>query len=134
MEIMKDLIVKTNYDICSKTFLDGIIQIRNSPRADGLSSCQIVFGRSVRAVIPMLAGSLGTNDYVESAREGRKKLDLKQTYFYDRFARKLQPLDIGTKVWAQHPETKKRDSTATILSRVRKRVYKIQMEDWNMPH
>ena len=52
VKIMKDLIVKTNHDIGSKEFLDGIIQIRNSPRADGLSPCQVVFGRSVRTLIP----------------------------------------------------------------------------------
>ena len=44
MKIIKDLILKTNNDISSKEFLDGITQIRNSPRADGLSTCQVVFG------------------------------------------------------------------------------------------
>ena len=134
VKIMKDLIVKTNHDIGSKEFLDGIIQIRNSPRADGLSPCQVVFGRSVRTLIPTLTESLGTNEYVELARKVRKKLDQKQKYLYDRSAKKLRPLDIGTKVWVQHPETKKWDSTATILSRIRKRTYQIQMEDGKITH
>ena len=83
---MKDLIVKTNHDIGSKEFLDGIIQIRNSPRADGLSPCQVVFRRSVRTLIPTLTESLGTNEYVEQARKDRKKLDQKQKHLYDRSA------------------------------------------------
>ena len=53
---------------------------------------------------------------------------------YDRSAKKLRPLDIGIKVWVQHPETKKWDSTATILTRIRKRTYQIQMEDGKITH
>ena len=41
----------------------------------------------------------------------------------------MKPIDIGTKVWVQHPETKKWDATAMILSRIRQRTYKIQLED-----
>ena len=80
VKIMKDLIVKTNHDIGSKEFLDGIIQIRNSQRADGLSPCQVGFGRSIRTLIPTLTESLGTNEYVELVRKVRKKLDQKQKY------------------------------------------------------
>ena len=50
---------------------------------------------------------LGTNDFVELARKGRMILDQKQKYMYDRSARKLKPISIGTKVRVQHPETKK---------------------------
>ena len=53
---------------------------------------------------------------------------------YDRSAKKLRPLDIGMKVWVQHPETKKWDSTAIILTRIRKRTYQIQMEDGKITH
>ena len=77
---------------------------------------------------------MGTNEYVELARKGREKLDQKQKYLYDRSAKKLRPLDIGIKVWVQHPETKKWDSTATILTRIRKRTYQIQMEDGKITH
>ena len=61
MRIGKQLILKTNNDIHSKQFLDGIVQIRNTPRANGSSPCQIVFGRSVRTLIPTLSEALGTN-------------------------------------------------------------------------
>ena len=134
VKIMKDLIVKTNHDIGSKEFLDGIIQIRNSPRADGLSPCQVVFGRSVRTLIPTLTESLGTNECVELAKKGREKLNQKKKYLYDRSAKKLRPLDVGMKVWVQHPETKKWDSTAIILTRIRNRTYQIQMEDGKITH
>ena len=68
------------------------------------------------------------------AKKGREKLNQKQKYLYDRSAKKLRPLDIGIKVWVQHPETKKWDSAATILTRIRKRTYRIQMEDGKITH
>ena len=40
VKIVKDLILKTNPDINSNAFLDGITQIRNSPRADGIHHLQ----------------------------------------------------------------------------------------------
>ena len=43
--IIKHLILKTENDINSKQFLDGVAQLRNTPRADGFSPCQVVFGR-----------------------------------------------------------------------------------------
>ena len=43
--IIKDLIFKTGNDVYSTQFLDGIAQLRNTPRADGYSPCQVVFGR-----------------------------------------------------------------------------------------
>lgn len=63
--IVKQLILKTNKDIHSKQFLDGIPQIRNIPRVAGCSSCQIVFGRSIRTLIPTLSKALGTNEFFE---------------------------------------------------------------------
>ena len=68
VKIVKDLLKKTGNDINSKKFLDGIAQIRNSPREDGLSPSQVVFGRAMRTIIPTLTQALGTNDCVEKAR------------------------------------------------------------------
>ena len=73
---------------------------------------------------------------VQSASELKEDKNSRgsKIYLYDRSAKKLRPLDIGTKVWVQHPETKKWDSTTTILSRIRKRTYQIQMEDGKITH
>ena len=129
VKIIEDLILKTNSDIGSKEFLDGVIQLRNSPRADGLSPCQVVFGRSVRTLIPTLTEALGTNQYVEQARGRRKKLDAKHKSAYDRHSKDLKPIKDGTSIWIQNQETKKWDSMAEIIHRVRKRTYKIKLED-----
>ena len=75
VKILKDLLKKTGNDIKSKHFLDGIAQIRHSSREDGLSPCQVVFGRAVRTIIPTLTEALGTNECVERARNVKEQLD-----------------------------------------------------------
>ena len=134
VKIVKDLILKTNNDICSKELLDGLIQIRNSPRADGLSPCQVVFGRSIRTLIPTLTEALGTNECVEKARNMKTILDQKQKDLYGRGSKTLNPLKEGMNVWVQNQETKRWDMKARILSQVRKRTYKLQMDDGKITH
>ena len=129
VKIVKDLILKTNSDIGLKEFLDGVIQLRNSPRADGLSPCQVVFGRSVRTLIPTLTEALGTNQYVEEARERRQKMDAKHKSAYDQHSKDLKPIKDGSSVWVQNQETKKWDRKAKVIRRIRRRTYKIRMED-----
>ena len=73
--ILKQLIIKTDNEINSKAFLDGISQLRNTPREDGFSPTQVVFGRSLRTLIPTLTEALGTNEFVEQARKKKDLLD-----------------------------------------------------------
>ena len=120
--------------MCSKKFLEGLCQIRNSPRSDGLSPCQVVFGRSIRTLIPTLTDALGTNDFVEEARKRKTVLDTKQRNLYNRGCKDLNHLTQGMKVWIQNAETKRWDVTARILSRVRNRTYKLQMDDGRITH
>lgn len=66
----------------------------------------------------MLTESMETYDYVERAREGRRKSDEKKKHLYHRHSRKLKALDIEAKVWEQHSHTKKWNDTAIIISRI----------------
>ena len=83
----------------------------------------------MRTLIPTLTEALGTNEFVEKARRRKKFLDHKQTVRYDRNAKDLKPLEPETLIWVQNSETKKWDDTAKIICRIRKRTYKIQMEN-----
>ena len=132
--IIKQLILKTENDIDSQQFLDGIAQLRNTPRADGYSPCQVVFGRSVRTLIPTLTEALGTNEFVEKARSRKEMFDQKQKARYDRNAKDLKPFEKGTLIWVQNAETGKWDVTAKIICRVRKRTYKIELENGRTTH
>ena len=127
--IVKQLILKTDNDIQSKQFLDGMAQLRNTPRADGYSPCQVVFGRSVRTLIPTLTEALGTNEFVEKARKRRKIIDEKQKARYNLHARDLEPFESGAKIWVQNADTGNWDNTAKIIGRVRTRTYKIELEN-----
>ena len=121
--------MKTNNDIHSKQFLDGIVQIRNTPRADGSSPCQIVFGRSVRTLIPTLSEALGTNEFIERARTKKGILDTQQKLRYDLHAKDLKPLKAGTLIWIQNSETGKWSDTGRIKCKFRKRTYRIKMDN-----
>ena len=61
-------------------------------------------------------------------------MDTKQKILYDRGSKGLQPLNEGMHVWVQNPETKKWDVTAKIISRVRKRIYKLEMSNLKVTH
>ena len=99
------MLKKTGNDIKSKHFLDGIAQIRNSPREDGLSPCQVVFGRAIRTIIPTLTEALGTNECVEKARKVKEKLDSMRKMRYDKRSKTLKVLNPGTEVWVQNVDT-----------------------------
>merc|ERR1712015_89299 len=83
VKIIKHLLLKSENDVHGKLFLDGIAQIRNTPRADGVSPCQVVFGRSVRTLFPTLSEALGSNEFVEKSRSKKKIIDAKQKVVYD---------------------------------------------------
>ena len=126
---MKQLIIKTENDIHSKEFLDGISQLRNTPREDGFSPTQVVFGRSVRTLLPTLTEALGTNQFVEKAREKKVLLDSKRKSKYDVKSRNLKQLMPGTEVWVQNSENLRWEDKEKVIAKLRKCTYKIQFED-----
>ena len=122
VKITKELLIKTETDVHSKQFLDGIAQIRNRPRADCISPCQMMFGWSILTLLPTLTKALGTNDYIENAIQRKETFDSKQKRRYDKHARVLDPLKPGTKVWVQNVETRKWTEKGTIGENLRKDV------------
>ena len=78
VQLIKDLLIKTGNDLESEEYIDGLAQIRNTPRADGFSPNQVVFGRSVRTLVPSLFEVLGINEYIESSRKKKTENDLKE--------------------------------------------------------
>ena len=127
--ILKQLIIKTDNEISSKGFLDGISQLRNTPREDGFSPTQVVFGRSLRTLLPTLTEALGTNEFVEQARKTKEMLDSKRNAKFNQSSRNLKVLIPGTAIWVQNSETKRWDDKATIIAKIRKRTYKVVFED-----
>ena len=107
VKIVKELLMKTDADVNAKSFLDGIAQIRNTPRTDGISPAQVVFGRSIRTMLPTLTEELGTNPFVEKVRERKTDFDLKRRIRFDQHAKDLKELPPGALIWLQNNDTKR---------------------------
>ena len=129
VKILKELLLKTNSEIHSEQFLDGISQIRNTPRADGISPCQVVFGRSIRTILPTLTEALGTNEFLEASRMKKIEIDGKQKSRFDEHAKRLVILQPDSWVWIQNDDTRKWDQQGVVVENVRPRTYKIRLEN-----
>lgn len=109
--------------------MDGISQFRNTPGEDGFSPSQVVFGRSLRTVLPTLTEALGTNEFVEQAWKPKEILHSKIYAKFNQISRNLKVLIPGTAIWVQNYYTKRLDDKATIIAKIRKRTYKVVFED-----
>ena len=85
--------------------------------------------RSVRTLIPTLSEALGKNEFIERARTKKEILDTQQKLRYDLHAKDLKPLKAGTLIWIQNSETGKWSDTGRIKCKVRKRTYRIKMDN-----
>lgn len=103
--------MKTRTDVNSKHFLDGITQTRNTPRSDGISPAQVVFGRSIRTMLPALTELweqitlLKESGKVNMTLTPNKKFDLtneKRTSHST--TRMFQPLQMMQKQMAKQSE------------------------------
>ena len=88
----------------------------------------------MRTLIPTLTEALGTNDFVEKARGRKKLLDQKQKARYDSSAKDLKPFEPGTLVWIQNADTGKWDDMGKIMCQVRKRTYKLELDNGRTTH
>ena len=134
VQIVKHLLLKTENSLESEEFLDGLAQIRNTPRADGFSPNQVVFGRSVRTLVPSLTEALGTNDIIERSRGRKRELDSRQKTGYDSTAQDLKQLQVGTQVLVQNAETKRWDEKAEIIGHPRGRTYELRLANGRITH
>ena len=134
VQLIKDLLIKTGNDLESEEYIDGLAQIRNTPRADGFSPNQVVFGRSVRTLVPSLAEVLGTNECIESSRKKKTENDLKRKLKHDLTSKDHKELNIGDRVWVQNKDTRKWDDTARIVDHPRPRTYQLEMSNGKTTH
>ncbi|XP_043188392.1 uncharacterized protein K02A2.6-like [Amphibalanus amphitrite] len=118
VKAMKHLISKTTVNgSLDDDFHRGLLEFRNTPRADGRSPAQVVFGHPIRSCVPAHRRSFAT-EWQEQAEECdyRASLNLqraKQTY--DSSAHPLKPLKAGDHVWLQDPISRRWDNLGTIV-------------------
>ncbi len=130
---MKTLIKKVapNGNIRHRNFLHALLEYRNTPRQDGLSPAQRLFGRQIRGKLPA-----GPAQFITPLREAIKKADRKATSLrakaklcYDRGAKALTPFKVGDVVRVQDRKTQRWDTIAEVVTRrPRGRSYTVKTE------
>jgi len=130
VKVLKSLLKKMpNPDIDSDEFIEGLLELRNTPRADGLSPCQVVFGHPVRTRLPThhTAYEARWQTRAEEVDARRAAISKKAREHYDRSAKPLKPMSIGTRVRIQDTTTKLWDRVGEIVGVGRHRDYHIKM-------
>ena len=115
---MKHLLGKTE---SFNDFRNALREWRNTPRYDGLSPAQWLYGRRQRTdapAIPAAYDRIPDAKFAEHEARREEKMDKHRSYS-DQSSRPLKPMKPGDKVIAQNTLTKRWDTHATIISRRR---------------
>ena len=124
---MKHLLGKTaSYD----KFRFALREWRNTPRYDGLSPAQWLYGRRQRTeavAIPQAYKRITEEEFSEhEARRGKRMKKDKSNA--DKASRSLKPLRPGDIVYVQDPKSSRWDSTARIFKKRSQRSYIIEAD------
>jgi len=120
---MKALVASAtvNGDITCEAFQQGLLELRNTPRPNGLSPAQMVFGAPLRSCVPAHSSS-----FAKQWQDVAKKADELQVVPRDLGKRPLVPLTVGSKVWLQDPASKRWTKSGAIIQ-ARGRNYNVKM-------
>ena len=124
---MKHLLGKT------KSFGDFRIALRewrNTPRFDGLSPAQWLFGRHQRTDTPAISSAyqrIPDIKFAEHEARREEKIEKHQTY-KNQTSHSLKLMEPGDVVNAQNPISKRWDQEATIVSKRNQRSYVVDIE------
>jgi len=125
---LKNLVAKSGCkSIDEEEFQHGLLELRNSPRSDGRSSAQIVFGHPLRSKVPMHPRSFA-KEWQISADDADKKaaeIEAKNDAYYNRNARRLRSLELGMDVLIQDPVSKLWTKSGKVVSIGKKRDYRV---------
>ncbi|QQP39108.1 Uncharacterized protein FKW44_019885, partial [Caligus rogercresseyi] len=115
VKTIKHLLAKVDGDIKDEAFSAGILELRNTPRADGCSPAQTLFGRSSSFTRPMPLALFHTQVQPKAEDAIKKRLEnaAKAKMYYDRSTRVRKHLSAGDKVLVQDTSTKRWVKVAT---------------------
>ena len=130
VKAMKRIVQKTTLNgvLDVEAFCKGIIEFRNTPRQNGKSPAEFVFGREMRAVVPQfrteyLSRWIALADAVDN-REA-EKFDAVAHYNSD--AKKLSELRVGDRVLIQDDINHKWSKCGVIVEAGRYRKYRVKL-------
>ena len=113
----------------NEAFHEGMLELRNTPRDGGKSPAEIVFGKPLRSRVPAHAKSFdpkwlkSMEDYDASRASIRGQVEER----YNKTAKDLPTLPVGTYVRIQNHATKLWDRTGHVVTVGRSRDYRIKM-------
>lgn len=120
---MKALIAAStnNGDIGTDIFTQGLLELHNTPRENGLSPAEMIFGSPLRSCVPLHPQTfakkwIDTANNADNTHHPPKNLN----------SRRLQPMRSGDKCWIQDPSTKRWTSIGNIIQ-ARQRNYTVKM-------
>ena len=116
-KLVKSCWDKRSHNLDRNKWALGLLQWRNTPRADGLSPAQIVFGHPARDTLPVHKRAFAPEwqkavKEVDCHTEERK---CKMEQCYNASAHDLPSFNMGTKVVVQDHSTKKWDKSGIIV-------------------
>ena len=102
--------------------------MRNSPRPDGLSPARILLGRPLRSMVPTLKAHFDPKwNQMEDIINRRHTEPTPAEKNYDKKAKPLSPLKLGTNVRIQSHESKAWDKVGVIVGVGQRRDYLIKL-------
>ena len=123
---MKHLLGKTK---SYHTFRVALREWRNTPRFDGLSPAQWLFGRRQRtdtAASPLAYERISDQQFKAHETKRGERIEKRKTHF-DQASRPLEQLKLGDEVYIQDSKNLRWDTTGTIVEK-RGRSYAVEAE------
>ena len=132
VKAVKHLIVKCTRrgNLDTDEFAFGLLELRNSPRADGRSPAQVLFGHPIRSLVPVhkLAYSAEWQRNEDDCQKKRAELKEKVEYRYNLNAKPLPPFRVGSRVLIQDQKTKRWTINGTITKVGAYRQYEVKKD------
>ena len=107
---------------------EGLLELRNTPRADGRSPAQILFGHPIRSGVPTHHRAFAP-EWQRAAAECEAKAAATReqvTRYHDASARRLSQLQIGDRVDIQDTATGRWDRTGIVVGIGQRRTYLVK--------
>ena len=119
----------------SDEFAKGLLELRNTPRVNGLSPAQILFGRSLRSCVPAHKSAFKPT-WHDMAREYDRHHAIQESavHHYNTRAKSLSQLAVGDNVRIQDPRSKRWELTGIIVSVEPHRSYLIKTPSGRVYH
>ena len=125
---VKYLIMKNEGKYESDECQKGMLELRNSPKSDGVSPAERLFGRPLRSDVPMHWKKYDDRwqKLFETADQNLSKINAKRKKYFDRRAKDLTKLNVGQEVIVQDQASGRWTTKATIVDVKQPRRYQLR--------